>query len=462
VNPSGALDSLRPGNWTEAEIEYLRQNTLTRSEFETQALLGTMTGPIADLPAGELLVALGFETRKEKGFNKPDSVTEAGESVANQSFTTQGSFDVDEIFAEIDIPVLRDVPGAESMVLNLQGRAFDYSNFGSDEVWSVGLNWQIIPDVRLRGKIGTAFRAPTITDLFGGGTVSFDFFTDPCVAGAPERTPGSNVDQNCALDGVPTTAQQLTAQYPVLAGSNPNLQPETADTYTIGFVLTPSFLEGLSFSVDFWKIEVEDLISRPTSDSVMDDCYSGPVGLSAPECDQFGRTPGTFVPQDFVNQLANLDEVSTQGYDWGASYAFSGPAETQWLIGWEGTYVEENTFYPEQGGADDRGSIPRIKSNLRADVDWMDWSFTWQTRYIHSMKDPRFDGNNPFGYEKVSSHTEHDLRVGYNREQWSVLLGVNDVFDNDPPYMFASGANADLFLYDAIGRYFFLRLGVNL
>lgn len=462
VNPSGALDSLRPGNWTEAEIEYLRQNTLTRSEFSTQAVFGMVTGPIADLPAGELLVALGFESRKEKGFNKPDSVTEAGESVANQSFTTRGSFDVDEIFAEIDIPIVRDVPLAESMVLNLQGRAFDYSNFGRDEVWSVGLNWQIIPDVRVRGKIGTAFRAPTITDLFGGGTVSFDFFTDPCVAGAPERTPGSNVDQNCTLDGVPSTAVQLSSQYPVLAGSNPDLDPETADTYTIGVVFTPSFLEGFQFSIDYWKIEVEDLISRNTSDSILDDCYAGPVGLTAPECAQFGRNPNTFVPQDFVNRLSNLAEVSTQGFDWGANYVFNGPADTLWQVNWQGTYVEENTFYPGQGGADDRGSIPRIKSNLRADVDWHDWSFAWQIRYIHSMKDPRFDGNNPFNYEKVNSHTEHDLRIGFNRDRYNVLLGVNDVFDNDPPYVFSSGNNTDTFLYDVMGRYFFLRLGVEM
>jgi iron complex outermembrane recepter protein len=462
VNPSGALDSLRPGNWTGAEIEYLRQNASARSEFQTTSLFGVITGPVADLPAGSLGVALGFETRREEGLNRPDSTTEAGESVANQVFTTQGSYSVDELFAEVDVPILRDVAFAESLSLNLQGRYFDYSNFGSDTVWAAGINWQVIPDVRVRAKAGTAFRAPTITDLFGGGTVSFDFFVDPCVAGAPERVPGSNVDQNCALDGVPATATQLSSQYAVLSGSNPNLEPETAETQTIGIVVTPSFLPGLAVSFDYWRIEVEDLIGRNTSNSILHACYEGPVGLAAPECQQFDRSPTNFTPQNFANRLSNLGDVRTKGFDWGATYGFGGPRDTRWRLNWQGTYVQENTFYPGQGGADDRGSIPRIKSNLRADVDWQQWSFAWQARYIHGMNDPRYDGNNPFNYSGVRSHTVSDVRLGYRWDNFNVLLGVNNVFDRDPPYVFASGNNTDVFLYDVIGRYMFLRIGMDM
>jgi iron complex outermembrane recepter protein len=461
VNPSGALDSLRPGNWTAAEIEYLRQNASSRSEFETTSLFGVITGSLFDLPAGPLSAAVGFEIRQEKGLNKPDSVTEAGESVANQTFTTKGNFDVDELFAEVDIPILRNVPLAESLSLNFQGRVFDYSNFGSDDVWSAGINWQVIPDLRLRGKWGTAFRAPTITNLFGGGTVSFDFFTDACM-NPSDRQPGNNVDQNCNLDGIPIGTEQITSQYPVLAGSNPDLQPETADTSTMGLVFTPRFVQGLSVSIDLWRIKVKDLISRPTSDSILRDCYAGPVGLTAPECAQFGRGAGPgFVPINFVNRLSNLSEVKTKGFDWGVNYTFDGPMETSWLLNWQGTYVEENTFFPEQGGANDRGSIPRIKSTARADVDWQQWSFGWQTRYIHSMKDPLRDGNNAFNYRSVRAHVEHDLRVGYEWNNINVLLGVNDVFDEDPPYVFSSGNNTDTFLYDVLGRYFFLQVSVD-
>lgn len=461
VNPSGALDSLRPGNWTEDEIAYFRQNTLSRSEFQTTGWIGFATGPIAELPAGEVQMAIGFETRTEEGFNKPDSITEAGESVANQIFTTEGDFTVDELFVELDVPVLADVPGADSLTLNGQARYSDYDNFGSESVYRVGVNWQIIPDVRVRANFSTAFRAPTIANLFGGGTVSFDSVQDPCFS--PLRVVGNNVDQNCNLDGVPITGSQIAGQYQVLAGSNPNLEPETADTYTVGVVFTPGFADWMNVTVDYWNIEVDNLITRTTSQSVLESCYDGPVGLTADECSQFnGRNAATFVPNNFVNRLTNTSGVETDGYDVRFNAEFEGPADTQINFDLQGTYVVENTFFPGAGGADDNGSIPRIQAQANMLVDWQQWDFRWGIRYIHGMDDPSFDGNNPFNYSGTSSHTEHDWRVAYNFDKYRVLVGINDVFDNDPPYVFSSGNNTDLFLYDSIGRFGFVRLSANL
>ncbi|XOV81767.1 MAG: TonB-dependent receptor plug domain-containing protein [bacterium] len=95
VNPSGALDVVRPGNWTQQEISYLRQNSSALAKFQTTGFFGYASGPIFEVPAGEVQVAVGFETRTDEGLSKPDSITEAGESVANQVFTTEGSFSVD-------------------------------------------------------------------------------------------------------------------------------------------------------------------------------------------------------------------------------------------------------------------------------------------------------------------------------------------------------------------------------
>ncbi len=463
VNPSGALDAIRPGNWTQSEIDYMTQVSTALSKFETTGWFGLVSGPLFDMPYGEVQMALGFETRTDEGLSKPDSVTEAGESVANQVFTTQGSFSVDEWFAEIDVPLLADLPAFERLDINFQYRLSDYSNFGSEAVQRAGLNWQINENIRVRSTLSTAYRAPQVTDLFGGGVVSFDFFDHPC-ADASERANDPNVEQNCVLDGVVTATPQVSAQFAVLSGGNENLEPETADTSTIGLIFTPQFLEGFSLSVDYWDIEVSDLISRPTSDSIVKDCYRGPVGLTAPECDQFEtvvNAAGLSV-RNMTNGLANLDKVSTDGFDLGALYEFEGLRDTLWRVNLQGTYVRENTFYPGAGGADDRGSIPRIKANASIDVAWRNFDFQWRTRYIHGMSDPDFDGNNVFGYEDVPSHTEHDVRVRYNLDQYTIVFGVNDLFDRDPPYVFSSGNNTDLFLYDAIGRYFFARLSANL
>ncbi|MEM6708773.1 MAG: TonB-dependent receptor, partial [Pseudomonadota bacterium] len=462
VNPSGALDALRPGNWTDAEIDYIRQNSIARNEFQTSGWQGSITGPIFELPGGEAQVAFGFETRTEEGFSKPDPVTEAGESVANQVFTTEGSFTVNELFAELDMPILSDQPFAEELTLNVQYRWFDYDTFGADDVYRFGLNWAPIDDVRIRANISTAFRSPQVTDLFGGGVVSFDFFTHPCID--PDAT--GDIAANCALAGIPLgTTQAGGGQFAALAGSSQNLDPETADTSTIGIVFTPSFLEGLSVAIDYWDIEVTDLIGRLTSDSIVDACFEGPAGLTAPECDQFTTSllpSGQLVIQNLTNQTVNLDSVSTDGVDMNAQYEFDWFGGSVWNLAMQGTYVRENTFAPGAGGADDRGSIPRIRALFDVNVDWEAWDFRWGIRYIHGMDDPRFDGNNVLGYDGPPSHTEHDFRIAYNFDKVRVVFGVNDVFDNDPPYVFSTGNNTDLFLYDSIGRNLFLRVQGNL
>ncbi|HZD51552.1 MAG TPA: TonB-dependent receptor [Woeseiaceae bacterium] len=466
VNPSGALDSFRPGNWTQAEIEYLRHTSGATSKFETTGYQAFVSGPLFDLPAGALHGAFGVERREDTGFNQPDSVTESGESVSNQVFTTQGGFDVNEFFTEFDVPLLADVPAAQDLTLNLQWRISDYDTFGSEDVYRVGLNWRVNDWLRLRANKSTAYRAPTVTDLFGGGTVSFDFFTpDICDASQSGIMPGSNAYQNCLLDGVdPATFSQPASQYSVLAGSNPELQPETADTATYGLVLTPAgVLDGLQLSLDFWDIEVDDLISRNTSQSVLDDCYEGPVGLTAPECEQFDRNPNTGVPVAFVNRLSNLDKVETNGFDAAIAYAFDGFADTSWKVTLLGTYVDENTFEPGTGGADDRGSIPRVQANLRTDLYYRDWSFAWTMRFVSSMSDPDFEGDNVFGYDGVPSYKNHDLRVVYNwSDKYRLLLGVNNLADEDPPYVFSSGNNTDVFLYDVFGRFWFARMTVSI
>jgi iron complex outermembrane receptor protein len=461
VNPSGALDTFRPGNWTDAEIEYMRQGAQAISKFDLFGGMAFVSGPVIDLPAGPLNVAFGIESRRETGFAKPDSITERGESVANQTFTTQGAVEVDEVFAEFDIPILNGVTAFEDLTLNLQWRYSDYDIFGAEDVYRAGLNWQITDWIRVRGNVSTAYRAPQVTDLFGGGTASFDFFNDPCDASQSGITPGDGVYENCVQDGLdPSTFIQPSSQYQVVSGGNINLGPETADTATYGIVFTPGgWGEGLQLAIDAWDITVDNLISRPTSDSILNDCYRGLPNKGSPECAQFdGRNPANGTPLNFRNGLVNLDSVETNGYDITAAYAFdAGP--TSWNLSLTGVYVDENTFSPGAGGADGRGSIPDQQANFRADMFLNNWSFSWLTRYIGKMDDPDFDAaTNSFGYGGPDAYYKHDIRVAYDWERYRLLIGINNVTDEDPPYVFDSGTNTDSFLYDNFGTYWYARL----
>ncbi len=463
VNPSGALDVIRPGNWTAAEIGYLRHAASSDAEFRTRGWYGLMSGPVWQLPAGDVQVAIGFETRRDRGQAGNDAVTEAGESISNQVFPTRGSYEVRDVFAEVDVPLLADVGIFQSLDLNAQIRNSHYSIFGEETVERLGLNWQFSNDLRLRVSRSTAYRAPQVTDLFGGGVTTFDNFSIPC-SNFFVRFTNPNVDLNCTFKGIALPFRQAAAQFAVLSGANEALEPETADTNSIGLVFTPGFLDGLTVTVDYWDIEVDNLIGRRTSDSIVDACLAGPVGLLAPECDQFDLTlTGAGVAViNMENRLANLDQVSTDGFDAAIQYEFDGLFDSIVNVNFEGTYIKENTFAPGVGGADELGSMPRIKARLELNVSRGDWSGQWRIRYIHSMRDPDFRKEfNAFGYEDIRSHTEHDLTVRLNWRKYNMLFGVNDVFDRDPPYVFSQARNTDLSLYSALGRYFFARFSAD-
>ncbi len=464
VNPAGALNVLAPAEWTASEISYLRHDATGTSEFQTEVIYGFLSGEVFQLPAGKIGVAAGFEYREEEGANTPDRVISSGESVSNQVFGTEGRFDVWEVYGEVDIPLLSDLPFAEDLRINVQGRYFEYSNFGNDTVYKLGVNYAVTEDVRLRGSFGTAYRAPSISNLFGGGVASFDFVTDPCVNWDTANDPGSEVFQNCQLAGVAPGFQQPTGQYQAVAGGSPTLEPETAETLTIGVVFTPRFIEGLSITVDYYDIEVENLITRPTSDSIIDACYQGPIGLAAPECGRFTRDPNSGAVIGLVNQLSNsANALETSGYDWAVSYGMDlyGGFLT---LSHEGTYVAEFSSSPGVGGASDRGSVPQFRGNASANYSRDDWSLSWRVRAVGELDDPRFDGNNILNYDKVDKHIEHDVYGEYRFENYSVGLGINNILDNEPPYLFSTSSNTDPFTYGSavLGRYFFLRASADL
>jgi iron complex outermembrane receptor protein len=462
VNDTGALFAHQPGLWTDREIRYFRQGAQAVSEFDMVGGQAFISGSLFELPAGAVGMAFGVETRRETGYAKPDSITEAGESIANQTYTTRGAYETDEAFVEFDVPLLADMTGFENLTLNLQYRFTDYDTFGSDDAWRAGINWQVADFVRIRGNVSTAYRAPSVTDLYSGGVQSFDFFTDPCEAAVSGITPADNAWQNCILDGIedPATFTQFSAQYPVTAGGNPNLEPETADTITYGIVFTPGgFLEGLQVSVDFWDIEVDNLIGRGSSDGALDACMNGPVGLTAPECDLYDGRNAVGIPIDFLNGTTNFpdDPVETNGWDLGINYAFE-LGDSSFNVAVNGTFTDENTFYSETPSASDRGSQPDVQISTRADWYLSDWTFSWMMRHIGEMNDTRYDGGNPFGYDKVEAYYKHDLRVAYDWEQYRFVFGINNVTDEDPPYVFGSGNNTDLFLYEPFGTYWFARV----
>jgi iron complex outermembrane receptor protein len=474
----GALDVYRPGNWSESEIAYIRQVATANFTQEQTAVNAFIAGEVFELPAGEVGVAVGLEYREEGLTFRPDAVTEAGESVANQTFSTFGNFDTYEAFAEVNVPLLKDAPLAKSLSLNLQGRVFDYSTFGSDTVYKAGLNWTPVEDIRLRATYGTSFRIPTLVDSFSGGTVGFQFITDPCDAGAINAN--ATRLANCLAAGplgVTAGFTQSAPQLAVLGGGDLadgtfDLGPEEGTTYTVGLVLTPSAVPGLNVSVDYYSIEVDNFISTTdVENEVLETCYDS-VGLSDPTCQLFSRDA-------LSRQLAGLVQtpinratpLETAGIDWSLAYDFDvagllgqGGDMGSIAISHAGNYVTDYNLFPgigNYGGSSGASAIPEYRLNFGVDWSFNDLRLSWDTRYTPELDDIAFDGRNFLGYDVVEEHWQNDVRIQYDTAtNTRLMFGVNNVFDEEPPYAFSTGNNTIPGLYGSaiVGRYFFGRV----
>lgn len=479
VGSLGALDVYRPGNWSQSEIDYFRQVATSNSNFGFEGISGYIGGDAMELPAGPLGIALGFDYREETASFQPDAVTAAGESIANQTFATQGGYETTEFFGEANIPLLRNAPLAQSLSLNLQGRWFDYSTFGSDSVYKVGINWELTDWARIRAAFSTSFRAPTLVDTFSGGTVGFDFIDDPCdaaILAGPEGTATRVANCNSLGPlGVPGGYTQPAPQLPVLGGGDLadgtfDLTPENSESFTAGFVLAPPVLPGLRVSVDYWQIEVTNFIgATDVEGEILDVCYDS-VGLSDPVCSQITRLPNGNLTGLVRTPINRVDPLETSGIDWALNWGFD-LGGGRLTLDHTGTYILDYNAFPGVGeyeSNDGGGAIPEYRLNFSADYDIGRWGFGATVQYTPYIEDPRgvYDGTNgpvanPVNYDGIEDYMDLDVRVNFDATDTTRLLfGVNNVTNEEPPYAFSTGTNTVPGLYGSavVGRYFFARI----
>lgn len=179
----------------------------------------------------------------------------------NQQDPIAGEYTAKEAFAEFAVPLLQDSVIAESLTLNAAVRYSDYDLFGEDVNYKVGLDWQIVPSLKVRANYATAFRIPNIPELFGGVAEGNLTTTDPC-SGWSSLPADSVVRQNCQAYGVPAGYVQPGNTILTTSGGNPDLEPEDAKSLTVGAVWTPSFLPGLTLTVDYFNIKIDNAIQR--------------------------------------------------------------------------------------------------------------------------------------------------------------------------------------------------------
>lgn len=474
---------------------FLSQETRARGETATTMLSANLSGQLLSLPAGDLAFAVGIEHRRDEGEFVPDPLAVNGRSTNLASGPTQGSISVDEVYLELFVPILRDLPGARDLSLTAATRYSDYDVFGDTTNSKFGFRWKPVDSVLVRGTWAEGFRAPTISNLFGGGSQTFSNYTDPCdtLFGASASSPA--VRARCAQDIADADSfRQLAqgfnqapgpnAQTPVafFAGSNPDLQPETSISKTLGVVWSPEFAPGLNLALDWWSIRVENTIVADTPTQMLNDCYIEGI---ASRCRNFTRDPA----RGFVNSLSfgsrNAGYEEMEGFDFDASYR----RETgigSFTVNWQTTYTTKDEFkttndpdvLPQQavGFAGTNTGTFRIKSNLNLGWESGDWSANWGARYYSSMREtclhatlfpeecsnPDYIAANPGDtrpINRVGSNTFHDLEIRV-QAPWNATIGIGalNVFNHFGPPMYTSpSANVAYQGQFDIGRFVYMK-----
>src|SRR5690606_2945369 len=420
------------------------------------------SGELFDLPAGALGAAFGLEYRTYKINDQPGELSRNqylwGQSSAN---VTKGDDKVKEAFVELEVPLLKGITGIESLTANVSGSVFEYDTVdGSDNVWKVGLNWQINPALRVRGTRGTSYRAPGLYELYLGNQTGFQSQTaiDPCV-----RWGESSNDQlraNCAAIGIPEdyTAAGSSSAIVYTSGGAGQLAPETSTAKSLGVVFTPAFAN-LSVAVDYFDYEVNGQITSLGAGDIVSGCY-GAANFPNNFCNLLERNPANAPAQAHMitaiyAQYVNINKQRVRGYDMTANW------DTDFTFGKFGleaqvTYTLEDVAQisdsPEASGlsvSDQLGYTgrPELVANLAMNFTRGDWTYNWLTTYVGEtsntdITDTFTSQGRPNSRRDIVADARHyhTVSVSYRQADWEILAGVANVFDKEPPVMTTGAA----------------------
>jgi outer membrane receptor protein involved in Fe transport len=315
----------------------------------------------------------------------------------------------------------------------------------------------------LRGVQSTSFRAPVITELFGGTNGENLRTIDPC-----ENASGV-IATNCQAAGVSADFVQDGTTVLTSVGGNPNLGAESADTTTVGIVWQPGFVEGLSTTLDYFNIEIQDSITSVSGSDMLKLCYEDPQG-NAQFCNTFSRHPVTKQVRDLNQRPVNAAEEKVSGIDLNIAYKFDimgmdarSTLDVTRLLNHESTpFVGQPTIDKVGFITADQGSYTKWRSNFSLSIMTGNWTGTYSLRYIGGADDVNGGDFDPLG-KSVDALTYSDLAGSYRvTDDLVVFMGIDNIFDKKAPYLTSwNDANTDVMTYDLLGRRGFMKISYH-
>ncbi|MGQ8364869.1 TonB-dependent receptor domain-containing protein [Glaciecola sp. 1036] len=433
---------------------------------------------------GAIGYASGIEYREESSDNRQDSLTlgilPEGSSLTpgafvgdidpwlnsftsidnDREFNTSGEYDVVDAFLEVRLPIFYDREYAYELTIDGAVRVADYSTLGNATTWKAGISYSPVQDINFRATYSEAVRAPNISELFDPRLpITISATADPCDPGNVDT--GTSVRQaNCVSslqaagvaasdildsDGNYIWVNPLTGRFSGTSGGNPELDVETAETLTVGFVFRPTFLEGFTLTVDYWDLQIDDAILAVGSGDILNGCFDSASYPALGFCEQFTRRADGGL-NDLTTGQINFARQEAEGYDVSASYEFT-IEENQFGVSLVASHQKTlNNFFNPLDLTDvdpeiEQVQLPKTSGNIELSWARGPMYIALQTTYMSKQSVDEIElvrglnGNNPL-YGDAGFFDDvyiFDLGASYEiDDSFTVYGGINNISDEEP------------------------------
>jgi len=505
---------------TQAERDYLFDSRDFDTEYKQTIASAYVTGDIFEMPAGPVALGLGVEWRKDEIKSIPDVVARDGLFFGFFSDGgAVGNKTTKEVFGEVELPLLANVPGAQELNLNVSSRLTNDEIYGDNWTWSGKLGYRPTDALLIRGTFGTAFRAPNLRELYLQAQTGFNTLFDPCFIPEGAVDPITGIYNPAADDRSPVVLANCVAQgvdplqaynngfnaYSVelAEGGSLTLDPEKSESWSAGIAWDQPFTNAfnLSVSATYYEIRINNTIIEPSGQFIINDCYESPTGNSV-FCDRIDRDLSdptqpfiTFIDQGFLNR----DEEKARGVDINVAFEdtwtfFNRPIDFSSDI-IANRQLERSTLFVSEDLVPDSQSFQgewgfpewRVQAFFRFDYD--KFRVTWETRYTGSVHEkpelvddfsdafnfsdtclgPDFGDELCRDYADAENYFLHNLSVYYYGDRWTFGGGIRNLFDEAPPRVDTDTVGDPLAVnntplgygYDLNGRVYFMNVAVN-
>ncbi len=450
--------------------------------------------------AGPWGAAAGYEYLENGGFNQPDALVSEGNTVGNVTQPTSGRESSNAEYFELNIPLAQNLPFAKQLSMDIANRWSQFKWTGQTGTFSspvssrahastgrFGLKWQPIQQLLIRGTWSEGFRVPSVRELFLGQSDSYPSLSDPCVA-------------NPSLSNCPANPTQPNSQIRITVGGNPHMTPEKAISRQLGFVWSPTFTPGLDISVDYYKVEVTNAVGTIGAQTIINGCY---ISNLSNYCALITRSGGAIT--NVLNTNINTGSLQVNGWDINLHYLLPMTSFGQFGVNLTADFLKtykscnvvsttsglQGQCVEYAGSSFSFSPIPKHRYNLGLDWNYGNWSAAWNIYLIGKTyevcsnstavtiagspltagwcSDPTAvavtvpPSTTPTGLNEIGTTIYHDVQGSYTVAAWNTTftMGIQNLFDKQPPISMTAFANSTLPIYRVPGRFFYARVGIR-